>query len=181
MPRIYSIGHGARSLEDFLATLDAAGIRALADIRTAPASLRHPHFAGSALAPTLKARGIQYEHFKELGGWRRARPDSPQVALRSAGFRGYADHLGSAEFARGYARLCHLARALPTAYMCAETLWWRCHRRILSDRLVVDGWEVIHLRRPSDDEAHRMTKEARLTHDGLVYDGGAVSVLAEQT
>jgi uncharacterized protein (DUF488 family) len=180
MPAIHSIGHGARALEEFLATLDAAGLRALADIRTAPASRKHPHFGGSALARALEEHGVLYTHLKELGGWRRTRPDSPHVALRSPGFRGYADHLGSEEFARGYARLTDLARTLPTAYMCAETLWWRCHRRILSDRLVADGWEVIHLRRPREDEAHRMTKEARLSSDRLVYDGGAVSLLADQ-
>ena len=174
MPRIYSVGHGARVLDEFVAMLEDAGVRTIADVRTAPASRKHPHFAGPALARSLEARGIGYVHLAELGGWRRPRHDSPNAALRSPGFRGYADHLTSAEFGRGYARLTDLGRGAPTAFMCAETLWWRCHRRILSDRLVADGWEVMHLLAPGKREPHRLSKEARLVDGALVYDRAPV-------
>lgn len=171
MPRVYSIGHGARPLDEFLDALDEAGVRAVADIRRAPASRRHPHFGGTALARTLGERGIGYVHLPELGVWRRPRSDSPHEALRNAAFRGYADHLASDEFARGYERLRRVAQEVPAAYLCAETLWWRCHRRILSDRLVADGWEVIHILRPGEAKAHRLTAAARVAGGTLLYDG----------
>lgn len=172
MRRIYSVGHGARSLDEFLATLDA-NVAAIADVRTAPASRRHPHFGREALSRTLEERGILYVHLPGLGGWRRPRPDSPHVALRSAPFRGYADHLATQEFALARERLEQLAAERPTAYLCAETLWWRCHRRILSDRLVAGGWEVVHLLRPGESEPHRLTPGARVVEGELVYDLGS--------
>jgi uncharacterized protein (DUF488 family) len=168
--RIHSIGHGARPLEEFLATLADAEVRTLADIRTAPRSRRHPHFDGEALAEALREAGIEYVHLRGLGGWRRSRPDSPNLALRSPGFRGYADHLASEEFARDYARLVALAADTPTAYMCAEKLWWRCHRQILSDRLVVDGWEVVHLVSPEVSKRHELSGLARVVGGVPRYD-----------
>lgn len=119
-PVIYSVGHGTRPLEEFLRLLEKAGMRQLADIRTAPRSTRHPHFDREA---ALAAGGIGYRHLRGLGGWRRARSDSPHVALRVPGFRGYADHLSSAEFARDYARLREMGAQRTTAFMCAETYW----------------------------------------------------------
>lgn len=167
---IYSIGHGAQPLAQFLETLREGGIGTLADVRTAPRSRKHPHFDGAALAASLRDAGIDYVHLKGLGGWRRADPSSPHAALRSPGFRGYADHLSSAEFARYYAILQEHARSRPTAYMCAETMWWRCHRRILSDRLFADDWSVLHLLRPGESEPHRLAKEARIVGGRLLYD-----------
>lgn len=167
---IFSVGHGARPLEEFLRLLEEAGMRQLADIRTAPRSTRHPHFDREALATALAAGGIGYRHLRGLGGWRRARPDSPHVALRVPGFRGYADHLSSAEFRRDYETLLEMARRAPTAYMCAETHWWRCHRKILSDRLVVDGWEVVHLIRTGERQPHGLSRLARLSEGQLLYD-----------
>ncbi len=171
-----SIGHGARSLDEFVAALEAAGIREVVDVRTAPASRKHPHFGSDALARSLEGRGMRYLHLGELGGWRRSRPDSANVALRSPGFRGYADHLESEEFARGYATLLQVARAVPTAFMCAETLWWRCHRRILADRLVADGWEVVHLLRPGESTPHRLSREGHVVGGRLTYDRAEVAL-----
>lgn len=168
--RIYSLGHGARPLEELLVLLDEAGVRHVVDIRTAPLSRRHPHFDGTALHASLRERGIAYAHLRGLGGWRHARPDSPHVALRVPGFRGYADHLSSAEFRRDYEILLEMARRAPTAYMCAETHWWRCHRKILSDRLVVDGWEVMHLIRTGERQPHGLSRLARLSEGQLLYD-----------
>jgi uncharacterized protein (DUF488 family) len=174
--RIWSIGHGARSLEDFLALLAEAEIRTLADIRTFPMSRRHPHFGGEALSASLAEVGIAYEHVAELGGRRRETKPSPHRAIRVAGFRAYADHMATDEFAAGYARLRAMAESGHTAYMCAETLWWQCHRRLLSDRLTADGWEVMHLLGPGKTEPHRVWELARLVDGRLVYDVGTLAL-----
>jgi uncharacterized protein (DUF488 family) len=175
MPRVWSIGHGTRPIEEFNALLRAAQIATLADVRTAPGSRRHPHFGQSALASSLAAVGVEYVHLRGLGGRRDAAADSPHVALKVDAFRGYADHMASAEFADDYMRLVAIAREKATAFMCAETLWWRCHRRMLSDRFTADGWDVVHLLAPGKSESHRMWDVARVADNGsLVYDGGAI-------
>lgn len=178
---MWSVGHGSRELAVFLDVLGAVRIEICVDIRTAPYSRRHPHFTGPALAASLRTRGVAYEHLRELGGWRRSPPSSPHAALKEPGFRGYADHLSDAEFARGYAALRALGARQRVAFMCSETLWWKCHRRILSDRLVADGWEVRHLLTPgAEAEAHRQWELARLTSDGrLVYDRGELALFRE--
>jgi uncharacterized protein (DUF488 family) len=172
--RIWTIGHGTRPTDEFIAVLREAKIARLADVRTFPGSRRHPQFGQAALRASLADAGIAYEHLVGLGGRRDPRPDSPHTALRVAAFRGYADHMTSPEFGRDLAALESLAREAPTAYMCAETLWWRCHRRMLSDLLVARGWEVTHLLGPGKSEPHRMWDVARVEGGALVYDGGAV-------
>jgi uncharacterized protein (DUF488 family) len=174
MPMVWSIGHGTRSIEELLATLDGAGIQILADVRSAPGSRRHPQFGQSALASSLAASGVEYVHLRGLGGRREAAAQSRHVALKVDAFRGYADHMASAEFAAEYARLISIAREKATAFMCAETLWWRCHRRMLSDRLAADRWDVVHLIAPGKIEPHRMWDIARVVDGVLVYDGGAI-------
>ena len=174
MPTIWSIGHGTRTIEELLAVLGEAGINVLADVRSAPGSRRHPQFGQHALEGSLTAAGIEYVHLRGLGGRRDPVPDSPHVALKVDAFRGYADHMGSSEFAADYARLVSLARGRRTAFMCAETLWWRCHRRMLSDRLTADGWEVVHLLAPGKSEPHRMWDVARVVDGRVVYDRGAI-------
>jgi uncharacterized protein (DUF488 family) len=171
---ISSVGHGARSLEEFLATLQAANVRTLADIRSQPGSRRHPQFGAEALRAALGEVGIAYEHLSSLGGRRETRPDSPHRALRVAAFRGYADHMSTDAFARGYERLASLARGSGAAFMCAETLWWRCHRRLVADRLTVDGWLVTHLLAPGKSEPHRLWDAARIDDGNLVYDAGTL-------
>jgi uncharacterized protein (DUF488 family) len=179
--RIWSAGHGARPLETFLELLAGARVEVCVDIRTAPYSQRHPHFSGAPLAASLRERGIGYEHRKALGGWRRSPASSPHAALKEPGFRGYADHLSHPEFRQAYAALRALASERRVAFLCSETLWWKCHRRILADRLVADGWEVLHLVRPgSEPEAHRLWDLARLTSDGrLVYDQGELALFRD--
>ena len=174
MGRIWSLGHGARPLEELLATLDAPKIGALADVRSIPGSRRHPHFGCSALSASLAERGIEYLHLPGLGGRRTERGASAHVALRVAAFRAYADHLATEEFAQDYARLLELATLTRVAFMCAETLWWRCHRRILADRLTIDGWEVAHLLAPGKSEPHVLWDAARVTEGRLVYDAGTL-------
>jgi uncharacterized protein (DUF488 family) len=171
---IWSIGHGARPLADFLALLHEHGIVTLVDIRSFPGSRRHPQFGQAALEAALRAAGIAYVHLRALGGRRHETGPSPHRAIRVAGFRAYADHMSSDEFGEGYERLQELARAAPTAYMCAETLWWQCHRRLLSDRLVADGWNVTHILAPGKAEPHRLWEHARIEDRRLVYDVGTL-------
>jgi len=171
---IWSVGHGARPLEEFLVMLLAADIKALADVRLAAGSRRHPQFGASALDVSLGEIGIAYVHLPSLGGRREPRADSPHRALRVAAFRGYADHMETEEFARGYERLVSLARESPTAFMCAETLWWRCHRRLIADRLTLDDWTVMHLLAPRKSEPHVLWDAARTLDGNLVYDAGTL-------
>ena len=147
-----------------------AKVVTLADIRTFPGSRRHPQFGQDALRTSLTEAGIAYMHLRGLGGRREPRPDSPHTALRVDAFRGYADHMASEEFRRDLGHLMAVANTTSTAYMCAETLWWRCHRRILSDRLALDGWQVLHLMRPGVTQPHRPTPEARLADGQLIYE-----------
>ena len=172
--RIWSVGHGTRPIEGLIAVLADAGIRTLADIRTFPGSRRHPQYGQAPLRDSLAAAGIEYVHLRGLGGRRDPLPHSPHTALRVAAFRGYADHMASAEFAHDLEILEATARERATAFMCAETLWWRCHRRMLSDLLTVRGWEVEHLLGPGKAEPHRLWDVARPTEGHLVYDGGAL-------
>ena len=174
MPSIHSVGHGTRPIEEFVQVLRAAEVKTLADIRSAPGSRRHPQFGQAALAASLNAAGIEYVHLRGLGGRRDAAPDSPNVALKVDAFRGYADHMSTEEFAADYARLVAAARERATAFMCAETLWWRCHRRLVSDRLMVDGWDVVHLLARGKSESHRLWDVARVVDGRIVYDGGAI-------
>ena len=174
MPSIYSVGHGTRPIEEFVEILRAAAVKTLADIRSAPGSRRHPQFGQAELAASLREAGIEYVHLRGLGGRRDAAPDSPNVALKVDAFRGYADHMSTEEFAADYARLVAKARERATAFMCAETLWWRCHRRLVSDRLMVDGWDVVHLLARGKSESHRLWDVARAVDGRLVYDGGAI-------
>jgi uncharacterized protein (DUF488 family) len=173
---VWSAGHGARPLEDFLALLRGADIEALADVRLLPGSRRHPHFGAESLEAALHQIGIAYMHLPALGGRRAPRPDSPHRALRVAAFRGYADHMSTDEFARGYDRLTSLAGESRTAVMCAETLWWRCHRRLIADRLTVDGWTVTHLFAPGKSEPHLLWDAARTLDGHLVYDAGTLAL-----
>jgi uncharacterized protein (DUF488 family) len=175
---IWSVGHGARPLEEFRAMLRAANIKSLADVRLMPGSRRHPQFGAAALETALDEIGIGYVHLPELGGRREPRADSPHRALRVAAFRGYADHMSTEEFARGYERLTSLARESRTAFMCAETLWWRCHRRLIADRLTVDGWTVTHLLGPEKSQAHVLWDAARTLEGNLVYDAGTLPLPA---
>ena len=145
-------------------------------MRSAPGSRRHPQFGQAALRASLADAGIAYEHLAGLGGRRDPAPDSPHTALRVAAFRGYADHMASPEFQRDLVVLESLARDAPTAYMCAETLWWRCHRRMLSDLLTVRGWDVTHLLAPGKSEPHRIWDVARVVENDLVYDAGTIQL-----
>lgn len=141
----------------------------VADVRRFPGSRRHPHLAGEALAATLPPRGIAYEHLPELGGRRRRVSGSPNDGWEVAAFQAYADHMATPEFAAGLDRLQELARERATAAMCAEAPWWRCHRRLVADALVVRGWTVCHVMPDGSVRAHELTAFARVEGTALTY------------
>lgn len=142
---ILTVGHSTHPIDAFLELLDDAGVEQVVDVRRFPGSRRHPQYGASALAGTLSEQEIGYEHVDALGGRRPVLAGSCNDGWKVAGFRGYADHLRSAEFAGGLARLEELATHRRVAVMCAEAQWWRCHRRIIADVLVLRGWAVRHL------------------------------------
>jgi uncharacterized protein (DUF488 family) len=170
--KLWTIGHSTRTSAEFIALLEQHSIRTLADVRLLPGSRRYPHFNSDVLAAAIVEQGIRYEHFPELGGRRKPRPDSANSAWRNDSFRGYADHMQTPEFASGIARLLELAAAAgPAAIMCAEAVWWRCHRALVSDYLKVRGVEVIHIIDARKSEPHPFTSAATIVDGGLSYRG----------
>jgi uncharacterized protein (DUF488 family) len=147
-------------------------VAALADVRRFPGSKRLPHFNAEALRASLPADSIRYVHLPELGGRRSRVPDSPNGGWENAAFQGYADHMASEEFARGLARLEELAAAEPTAVMCAEAPWWRCHRRLVADALLVRGWSVRHILTEGRAPEHELTEFAQVEDGRIVYPSG---------
>jgi uncharacterized protein (DUF488 family) len=154
---VLTVGHSTHALEEFLALLAAGGVELIADVRRFPGSRRLPHFGSEALAAALGRAGVDYEHLPALGGRRRPVPGSLNGGWENAAFRGYADHMATPEFGAGLARLEELARERRAAIMCAEAPWWRCHRRLVSDALVVRGWEVRHLMPGRPPSPHELT------------------------
>jgi uncharacterized protein (DUF488 family) len=156
-PTIWTIGHSTRSADELVTVLRAHEIEMLADVRRFPGSRRLPQFEASALDLALAPHGIGYH------------PDSRNDGWRNLSFRAYADYLDSDEFADGLLELLLVAEGLRTAVMCAEVLWWRCHRRLISDVLVSLGGEVRHIRDVAEPESHRLTAPARLADGVLSY------------
>jgi uncharacterized protein (DUF488 family) len=168
---LFTIGHSTRPLEELIALLARNGVTQLADVRTVPKSRRHPQFVREALAESLPRAGIAYRHFPGLGGPRKPRPDSTNNAWRNAGFRGYADYMQSPPFAQALDDLLRWA-ARPTAIMCAEAVWWQCHRQLIADALVARGVEVRHIVSAAAPEPHRLTEFARVDGARVTYPGG---------
>ncbi len=168
---IWTIGHSTRSWSEFEALLRAHGIEAVADVRRFPASRKHPQFNGEAMQEALQREGVAYVHFPELGGRRTARKDSGNTAWRNAAFRGYADYMETAEFQAGVARLARLAGAKRTAIMCAESVWWRCHRGLISDLFKSRGVQVLHITDASGPKEHPYTGAASIVDGHLSYTG----------
>jgi len=168
-PTLWTVGHSTRSLEAFIDLLRAHRIGAIADVRRFPGSRRYPWFASEALARSLPEAGIAYRWLPQLGGRRGAVPGSPNGAWRNAAFQGYADHMASAEFAEGLDLALQLAAAHRTALMCAEAVWWRCHRRLVSDLLQHRGWQVLHIVDARAAQEHPGHPDARAQGADLVY------------
>lgn len=172
MATLYTIGHSTRSLDELVAALKAHGVMTLADIRAFPVSRRVPHFNRASLEAALPAAGIAYAWMKELGGYRKKLLEhSPNLALRSAGFRNYADYMMTSEFQKAVGELVRMAQRAPTAYMCAERVWFHCHRRLVSDWLVAHGNSVLHIDSEGPARPHPLSDEARLVGGELVYPG----------
>jgi len=169
--RIWTIGHSTHPFETFVELLAAHGIQQLADVRSFPASRRHPHFARPSLEVSLPTRGIAYRWMPALGGMRKADPASTQnAAWRVEGFRGYADYMQTPQFATAVTELEAWARHAPTAFMCAEAKYWQCHRQLLSDALVVRGWQVMHILSEAAPRPHALPSFARVEPGGrLTY------------
>ncbi len=168
-PLIYTIGHSTRTIDDFVGLLKRYGVREVADVRTIPMSRRNPQFNQNALRRSLERAGLRYAHLKKLGGLRRAKKDSINLGWRNASFRGFADHMATAEFAAGLAELMKIARARKTAVMCAEAVPWRCHRSLIGDALSKKGWTVSDIMSPTSAVKHRMTPFLRVRRGMLVY------------
>ncbi|HKS72312.1 MAG TPA: DUF488 domain-containing protein [Terriglobales bacterium] len=172
MATLYTIGHSTRTLDELIAALRAHEIRTLVDIRAFPASRRLPHFNREALEKSLPDAGIAYHWLPALGGHRkRTRDDSPNLALRNDSFRNYADYMLTPEFEGGIERLLAWANQSRTAYMCAERVYFRCHRMLVSDWLVAHGHEVLHIDGTGPVRPHRLMPEAHLEKGQVIYRG----------
>jgi uncharacterized protein (DUF488 family) len=166
--RAFTVGHSTHSLDGLVALLRSHGVASVVDVRRTPRSRRHPQFNREALAADLPERSVDYRHLPALGGRRVPRRDSPNAGWDVEAFRGYADHALTGEFAAGLQELCGLARERATAVMCAEALWWRCHRRLIADRLTALGWTVCHIGADGGLTEHRLPPFAIVRADGAV-------------
>ena len=172
--RLLTVGHSTMSREEFAALLTGAGVDLVVDVRSAPGSRRHPQFGRVELEAWLPAAGVGYRWEPDLGGFRRSSANSPNVALRHPSFRGYADYMATDRFTQALALVLDDASYQVVTVMCAETLWWRCHRRLIADAAVLlFGVEVRHLGHDGRRSAHRLTEGVRGDgRGGLVYDAG---------
>lgn len=168
-PTVWTIGHSTRTIDEFLAVLDAHRIEVVVDVRRFPGSRRLPHFQAEALEAALATHDMDYEWTPALGGRRRPDSASPNDGWRHPAFRAYADHVATEEFAAGLFDLLMIAHGLRTVVMCSEVLWWRCHRRIISDVVTSLGGEVLHIRDAGAAERHRLAAPARVVRGVLTY------------
>lgn len=177
--QVFTIGHGARTLDELVETLAESGVLRLVDVRRFPGSRRHPDFSRASLERALPAAGLEYEWAGEaLGGRRRASRTSRHIAWRVEGFRGYADWMDGEVFRRALSALESEARTTRLAVMCAETLWWQCHRRMIADFLALHGFDVVHLLGPGKSQPHVINPQLRVDPEGRpVYDVGVTPQL----
>jgi len=169
-PVIWTIGHSTHSWEEFLSWLQSFQISYLVDVRSLPGSRKFPQFDKENLAAALPQSGIAYRRIKELGGRRKVLADSKNIAWRHPAFRGYADYMETASFREGIAELEKIALMQRTAIMCAEGVWWRCHRSMISDYLKAEGWQVLHIMSRHKEMVHPFTKAAKVINGVLRYD-----------
>ncbi|MHC6595186.1 DUF488 domain-containing protein [Arthrobacter sp. C152] len=171
MKALFTVGHGTSSQEEFTALLTAAGVESLVDVRIGPGSRKFPQFGKDSMAGWLPAAGISYRWERRLGGFRKLPPGSPDTALRNESFRAYAAYMRTPDFATAAAELLSGAQDRQTAIMCSETVWWRCHRRLIADHCVLlAGIPVEHLMPPGKRTPHVPTRGVRVLNGGLRYD-----------
>lgn len=166
---IYTIGHSTHTLEEFIAMLKSFNIELLADIRSFPGSRKFPHFNKENLPASLAENNIEYIHLKNLGGRRKVNPDSCNTGWRVAAFRGYADYMETENFKKAIKELEQIASTKSVAYMCAEAVWWRCHRSLVSDYLKNEGWTVLHIMGVGKSTEHPYTAPAKIMNGKLNY------------
>jgi uncharacterized protein (DUF488 family) len=166
---VWTIGHSTRDLDEFIGLLNENRIEAVADVRSFPGSRKFPHFGAEMLAQSLPEAGIEYVPFKQLGGRRKVRPDSPHTVWRHDAFRGYADYMDTPDFKKGIDELIEMAAMRRTAIMCSEAVWWRCHRSMISDYLKAEGVTVEHIMSLGKTEMHPYTSAAKIAKGKLVY------------
>jgi uncharacterized protein (DUF488 family) len=167
---IWTIGHSTRSLEEFVAMLHSSKIKLIADIRNYPGSRKYPQFNKEALEIFLQQNNIEYIHLKKLGGRRKPNPNSKNTSWRNLAFRGYADYMETTDFKTEIKNLERMALKQPTAYMCSEAVWWRCHRAMISDYLKVQGWKVMHIMGIGKESEHPYTAPAKIVNEELSYE-----------
>ena len=170
--KIWTIGHSTHTLEEFLAMLQSFDIEEVVDIRSYPVSRKYTQFNKEALEISLPLNKISYFHLKDLGGRRKADPDSKNTIWHHPAFRGYADYMETSEFRQGIRNLEEIATQKRTVYMCSEAVWWRCHRSMVSDYLKVHGWKVMHIMGIGKEEEHPYTAPARILNGELSYEAG---------
>lgn len=167
---IWTIGHSTHSIEVFIDIVKSFAIESLVDIRMFPGSRRYPHFNKEQFETSLNESGISYHHLVELGGRRKAKPDSKNTGWRVAAFKGYADYMETDAFHHGIQQLKDIASNQRTAYMCSEAVWWSCHRALVSDYLKVEGWTVMHIMSQGKAQEHPFTKPAKNIGGTLSYE-----------
>jgi len=168
---VFTIGHSTRTATQFLKLLQRHGIAGIADVRRFPSSRRHPHYSREPLADLLTRSGVRYTHIAELGGRRQPTKESRNGAWQNASFRAYADYMATDAFRTGVETLLAFAAAGPSAIMCAEAQWWRCHRQLIADALVVRGVDVRHIMSAGQAPVHQLTPFARAEGEGVTYPG----------
>jgi uncharacterized protein (DUF488 family) len=178
---IWTVGHSNRPIGEFLGILGAHGIERVIDVRRFPASRKWPHFDAANLERSLRGAGIDYAGAPEMGGRRKARPDSPHSAWRVEAFRGYADFMDTPEFAAGLARVAALALERRSALMCAEALPWRCHRSLIADALLARDWTVFEILSREDARTRKLPAFARVAGSRVIYDGGVLPLEGTNT
>ncbi len=166
---LWTIGHSTRDWADFVALLHDAGIQVLVDVRRFAGSRRNPQFSPDAMAPALQAAGIRYLPMPDFGGRRKPALESPNRAWRVAAFRGYADYMATDAFVQARERLMRLAGSTRCALMCAEAVWWRCHRRLIADDFSARGWEVRHIMGAGKTSVHEVNEDAVMVDGVLRY------------
>ena len=170
-PTVWTIGHSTRAIGQFHQLLLSSDVVNLVDVRSYPGSRRYPQFNQAELAGSLSTIGVNYHHLPDLGGRRKPLPDSKNAAWRNESFRAYADHMESDDFKKGIVDLLSFALQGPTAIMCSEAVWWRCHRSLIADYLKANGAEVIHIIDEKHLELHPYTSAARIIEGRLSYRG----------
>lgn len=167
---IWTIGHSTHSLEEFIVMLQSFNVEHLVDVRRFPGSRKFPQFNKDNLEISLPENNIQYTHLENLGGRRKVKSDSKNTTWRNASFRGYADYMETEEFSESMEKLKNLASKKPTAFMCSEAVWWRCHRSMVSDLLKAQAWEVMHIMAVDKANEHPYTQPAKIVDGKLSYE-----------